>query len=82
MAWDDVVQKLMKLQKSGEYKIAIQGQDFDELIVSQRILRRENFMVAFFNASLLDLGVSSPLNIQDSWFTNLSFFSKSLEVRK
>jgi preprotein translocase subunit SecG len=56
--WDrDVVTKLLELQQSGEYRIAIHGQDLDALVVAQRILRKEAFLVALFNRQLLDLSV-------------------------
>lgn len=69
--WDrDVVSKLLELQTSGEYRIAIHGQDLDALVIAQRILRKENFMVALFNRGLLDLTI--PYSIQP-------FFCPSLE---
>jgi len=56
--WDrDVVEKLVQLQESGEYRIAIHGKDIDALVVANRILRKENFLVALFNRGLLDLSV-------------------------
>jgi hypothetical protein len=56
--WDrDVVEKLIALQDSGEYRIAIHGKDIDALVVANRILRKENFLVALFNRGLLDLSV-------------------------
>lgn len=53
----DVVEKLMELQASGEYRVAIHGGDIDALIVANRIMRKENFLVALFNRGLLDLSV-------------------------
>ena len=56
--WDrDVVEKLVELQASGEYRIAIHGKEIDALVVANRILRKENFLVALFNRGLLDLSV-------------------------
>lgn len=76
--WDrDVVAKLVQLQQSGEYRIAIHngGQDLNALVIANRIMRKENFLVALFNRGLLDLTVpfvsSSPGD---------SFFCSSLEV--
>ena len=70
--WDrDVVTKLLELQQSGQYRIAIHGQDVDALVVAQRILRKENFLVALFNRQLLDLSVPGLGNT----------FCASLEVR-
>lgn len=76
--WDkDVVYKIQELQVSGQYRIAIHGQadeTLDALLVAQRIMRKDNFMVALFNnPTLLDFSV--PL------FPGVVFFSKSLEVR-
>jgi len=56
--WDrDVVTKILELQQSGEYRIAIHGEDVDALVIAQRIMRKENFLVALFNRNLLDLSV-------------------------
>jgi autophagy-related protein 9 len=71
--WDrDVVDKILELQQSGEYRVAIHGQDLDALIIANRILRKENFMVALFNRDLLDLNVP--------WLGKHVFFCSSLEV--
>jgi len=75
--WDrDVVSKLVALQQSGEYRVAIHnsGQDLDALVIANRILRKENFMVALFNRGLLDLTIPCA-----SFFSD-SFFCSSLEV--
>jgi hypothetical protein len=70
--WDrDVVQKLVELQQSGEYRVAIHGQDLDALVIAQRILRKENFLVALFNRGVLDLSVPVVGN---------QMFCSSLEV--
>ena len=57
--WDrDVVSKLIELETNGDYQIAIHGQGtLDALVIAQRILRKENFLIAFFNRDLLDLQV-------------------------
>jgi len=79
--WDrDVVAKLVALQQSGEYRVAINtdrhGQaPLDALVIANRILRKENFLVALFNKGLLDLNV--PLA---SALVSDSFFCSSLEV--
>jgi Autophagy protein ATG9 len=72
--WDrDVVQRLRQLQESGEYRVAIHdGAEVDALLIAQRILRKENFMVAFFNRKLL--------NLQVPFFGSESFFCSSIEV--
>jgi Autophagy protein ATG9 len=75
--WDrDVVTKLVALQQSGEYRIAIHnnGQDLDALVIANRILRKENFLVALFNRGLLDLTVPYVSSPGDP------FFCSSLEV--
>lgn len=70
--WDkDVVSKLLELQTSRSYRFAIHDGNLDALIISQRIMRKENFMTAFFNRNLLDLSVP---------FLKKRFFCKSLEV--
>jgi hypothetical protein len=56
--WDrDVVHKLATLQATQEYRIAINGQDLHALTVANRILRKDNFMVAMVNQGVLDLTV-------------------------
>ena len=57
-----MVSKLLDLQKNGEFRVAIHGYDSmkDELVICQRIVRRENFMVAFFNLNMLDLTIPVP----------------------
>ena len=73
--WDqDVVAKIVQLQTSGQYRIAIHddGNELDALIIAQRILRKENFMIALFNnPTLLDLTIPR--------IPGVTFFSKSLE---
>eukprot|EP00521_Asterionellopsis_glacialis_P014348 CAMPEP_0195303288 /NCGR_PEP_ID=MMETSP0707-20130614/32546_1 /TAXON_ID=33640 /ORGANISM="Asterionellopsis glacialis, Strain CCMP134" /LENGTH=1072 /DNA_ID=CAMNT_0040366791 /DNA_START=61 /DNA_END=3279 /DNA_ORIENTATION=- len=72
--WDkDVVMKLISMQESGEYRIAIHGQELDALVVAHRILRKENFLVAFFNRQMLDFSVPLP------WLIHKHMFCKSLE---
>ncbi|GKZ00497.1 hypothetical protein MPSEU_001002100 [Mayamaea pseudoterrestris] len=66
-----VVDKLLELQQSGEYRIAINGQDLDALVIATRILRKENFMVALFNKGLIDLRIPR--------LGNHVFFCSSLE---
>ena len=73
--WDEIVQKIMLLQESGEHRVAIHGQEINALTIAQRILRKENFMVAFFNRGMLDLSVPEPMG----WLAKKTFFSKSLE---
>ncbi|CAB9510880.1 Autophagy-related protein 9 [Seminavis robusta] len=78
--WDrDVVAKIQQLQTTGQYRIAIHGQadeTLDALLVAQRIMRKDNFMVAIFNnPALLDWTV--PL--APAGGDGAVFFSKSLE---
>jgi autophagy-related protein 9 len=79
--WNDIVQKILTLQKSGEYRVAIHEKDIkDELMIAQRILRRENFMIAFFNANMLDLTIPLPWPLGVAGRSTTRFYSKSLEV--
>lgn len=76
--WHEIVRKLGDLQNSGDYRIAINGQNIeDELIVAQRIMRRENFMISFFNKDLLDLSV--PIPWMQSGKSKTKFYSKTIE---
>jgi hypothetical protein len=70
----DVVDKLLELQRSGQYRVAIHGQDLDALVIANRILRKENFMVALFNQGVFDLTVP--------YLGDRTFFCSSLEVSK
>ena len=92
--WHEIVQKLLHLQQTGEYRVAVHergGYDGgsgggagvgmkDELAIAQRILRRENFMVAFFNRNMLDLTVPIPWPLGYGGRSEKIFYSKSLEV--
>ncbi len=76
--WHEIVAKILELQRSGEYKIAIHEQDVkDELVIAQRIMRRENFMIAFFNQDILDLSI--PLPWKGGRKSRRKFYSKSIE---
>lgn len=76
--WHEIVAKILTLQRSGEYKIAIHEQDVkDELVITQRILRRENFMIAFFNQGVLDLTVQLPWKKGEE--SRKKYYSKSIE---
>ena len=64
--WDDIVKKIVELQTSGKYRIAIaapsaslEKEVVTALNIAQRVLRKENWMVALFNqgSNLLDLRV-------------------------
>jgi hypothetical protein len=74
--WDrDVVARLVELQRSGEYRISLAGQcELDALVVAQRIMRKENFLVALFNRGLLDLTAPIPC-------IGNNMFCSSLEVQ-
>lgn len=77
--WSDIIHKILQLQQSGEYRIAIRsGQDIkDELVIAQRIMRKENFMIAFFNQDLLDLTI--PIPFIRGQRSKMKFYSRSLE---
>ena len=73
--WDrDVVAKIASLQESGEYRIVVNPNDhpLDAHSIANRILRKENFLIALFNKGLLDLTL--PFFAKDT-----VFFSDSLE---
>jgi Autophagy protein ATG9 len=73
--WDsDVVAKLVQLQESGEYRVAIhQNSDqLNALVIANRIMRKENFLIAMFNCGVLDLTVP--------WLKGQTFFCSSVEV--
>lgn len=79
--WYEVVEALSKLQSSGEYRIAVSNDIIDPLIVAQRIMRRENFMIALFNVGLLDCSISlGQLCPSISKRFHMPFYSKTLEA--
>jgi autophagy-related protein 9 len=55
VSWDTVVQQLVQAQDSGIYRTTLSR--LDPLVISQRILRKENFLLAFFNQNLLDVQI-------------------------
>ena len=75
MKWDNVLQKLIHLHDSGMHRVAIQ-EKLTEHDVVLRIMRRENYMIALINKSLLNLKVPwwvSP------FMSEKLFLTKSLE---
>ena len=67
VAWDTVVQKLLQAQDSGEYRMALR--QLDPLLIAQRIMRKENFLIAFWNQNLLDVKVGN----RDYWCPSLEW---------
>lgn len=70
--WEQhVVEPIVQLQTSGRHRVAINhGNDLDALVIANRIMRKENFLIALWNRNMLDLTV--PL-------LPGSYFCKSLE---
>jgi autophagy-related protein 9 len=59
VAWDEVVQKLVEVQQRGEYRLVVHGPQLDALQIAQRIMRKENFLIALLNQNLLNCTVGS-----------------------
>ena len=57
VSWDEVVQKLIAAQDSGEYRTTLSR--LDPLLIAQRIMRKENFLIAFWNQKLLDVQIGN-----------------------
>jgi autophagy-related protein 9 len=57
VAWDDVVQKLVEVQERGEYRLVVHGPQLDALQIAQRIMRKENFLIALLNQNVLNCSV-------------------------
>lgn len=55
--WDTVVEKLVQVQDSGDYRMALHS--LDPLRIAQRIMRKENFLIAFWNQNLLDVQIGN-----------------------
>ena len=105
--WNDVVERMEKRSDIMRRKLGViqwrqqQGNGVDEcctsthLVVAQRIMRRENFMIAFFNLELLDLTLPNLIpgwtpHLLKQWLGNSGstttsqhskqiFYSKSIE---
>ena len=59
--WDEIVHKIVNLHSSGEYRVSLPRQSkISALTIAQRILRKENWLVAFLNCRILDLRVPLP----------------------
>ena len=56
MRWSEVVDRLIRLQRSG-MKIQITKSDLDAHDIASRILRKENYLVGMFNRDVFDLHV-------------------------
>mmetsp|Transcript_5331 Transcript_5331/g.7673 ORF Transcript_5331/g.7673 Transcript_5331/m.7673 type:complete len:702 (-) Transcript_5331:639-2744(-) len=71
----------MNLQESGEYRISIHGEELSALVVAQRIMRKENFMVAFVNRGMFDLRMPIPWGLcnSENGYTKGYSLSKSVE---
>lgn len=54
MSWNDVVRILIDLHYQGKHRIAVKERLTEHDIVS-RIMRKENFMIAFINKDILDI---------------------------
>ena len=67
VAWDTVVNKLIEVQDSGDYRLALSS--LDSLRIAQRIMRKENFLIAFWNQNLLDTKVGGKYY----WCPSLEF---------
>lgn len=59
MKWSTVVERLLKLQSSGKYRIQINGDNLSAKSIAQRIMRKENYLVAMVNHEVLPLGSAS-----------------------
>jgi len=55
VSWDEMVEKLVSAHESGEYRTTL-GR-LDPLVIAQRIMRKENFLIAFWNQNLLDVQI-------------------------
>lgn len=73
--WHQVVEKLIQLHSKGIYRVVIKDK-FTEHHVVLRIMRKENYMIAFINKGVLDLRV--PWWIAPFTSEKL-FLTKSLE---
>jgi autophagy-related protein 9 len=54
LAWDTVVKALADHQQSGLFRTTLASTPLDPLSIAQRILRKDNFLVAFWNQGLME----------------------------
>ena len=55
MTWHEVVERVVRLQESGEYKIAIHRRALSAHDIACRVMRKENYLIAFINQGILAL---------------------------
>ena len=60
MTWHEVVERVVRLQESGEYKIAIHRRALSAHDIACRVMRKENYLIAFINQGILALHVPVP----------------------
>jgi autophagy-related protein 9 len=75
MQWDDVLQRFIRLHDQGIYRVALKDR-ITEYDVVARIMRKDNYLVALINQSLLNLKVPWWLS---PFVSEKLFLTKSLE---
>jgi autophagy-related protein 9 len=75
LRWDDVLQKFIRLHDLGIYRVALKDKITEHDVVS-RIMRKDNYLVALINQSLLQLSVPWWLS---PFISEKLFLTKSLE---
>ncbi|CAJ1965643.1 unnamed protein product [Cylindrotheca closterium] len=57
VSWDTVVTKIMEAQESGVYQMSLAP--LDPLCIAQRVMRKDNFLIAFWNQNILDTRIGN-----------------------
>mmetsp|Transcript_1070 Transcript_1070/g.1592 ORF Transcript_1070/g.1592 Transcript_1070/m.1592 type:complete len:525 (-) Transcript_1070:451-2025(-) len=76
MKWSTVIERLVELQDTGRYRIQINGDTLNAKNIAQRIMRKENYMIAMVNHEILPIGSEFYGN---SWFLG-KILEKMIEI--
>lgn len=70
--WNEIVDRIISLQDSG-IVIQINNGDLNALTIVQRIMRKDNYMIALINSDILPL--RSVWNLRNYWLSNFLIMS-------
>ncbi len=78
MDWNDVVHRLADAHTSGSFKVQTFGVP-NEIDVALRIMRRENYLIAFFNHEIINLTLRPPCLAAGSFPGVKVYFGRIME---
>lgn len=79
MSWNDIVSRLQDLMEGhrGAYKLNLNGTKMSAHDLASRVMRRENYLIAFLNMNVIDLGILKSSAIGDR--ASKTFFARNME---